>query len=189
MRICFEVVCLGVLLRCTVDVLFDCAMSAHRLSWESLDLFVLPKNFSYEDNYHRKFYYPKLVYERIRQRHTVKPSNGSAGSLSGISSSSSVPDLLEAFQAESGDVGLSDFTEFDDRTEAASLLSQRDRHKRRVPFSLGGSVDEEDGSAAGQKIEQDDNSSTSTDSVVTTSLASVSYGFSVYFYMEKNVSR
>jgi len=147
-------------------------MSAHRLSWESLDLHLLPKNFSYEDNYHRKFYYPKLVYERIRQRQqTVKPSNGSAGSLSGISSSSSVPDLLETFQAESGEVGLGDFSEFDERTENVGDLSQRDRRRRRVPFSLGESVDEE---ATGHMIEQDDNSSTSTDSVITTSIASVS---------------
>jgi len=152
-------------------------MSADRLSWESLDLQLLPKNFSYEENYHRKFYYPKLVYERIRQRQTVKPSNGSAGSLSGISSSSSVPDLLEAFQVESGEVGLSDFTDFDDGTENVGDLLQRDRRKRRVPFSLGGSIDEEDSSAASQLTDQDDNSSTSTDSVVTTSIASVSYSF------------
>jgi len=150
-------------------------MSAHRLSWESLDLHLLPKNFSYEDNYHRKFYYPKLVYERIRQRQqTLKPSNGSAGSLSGISSSSSVPDLLEAFQAESGgEFGLGDFPEFDARTENVGDSSQRDRRKRRVPFSLGESVDE-DRSTARHLNEQDDSSSTSTDSVVTTSIASVS---------------
>jgi len=146
-------------------------MSAHRLSWESLDLQLLPKNFSYEENYHRKFYYPKLIYERIRQRQTFKPSNGSAGSLSGISSSSSVPDLLEAFQAESG---LSDVTEFDDRSESASQLQCTERTVRRVPFCLGGSVDE-DSPTTSQTIERDGNSTTSEDSVVTASITSVSF--------------
>lgn len=154
-------------------------MSAHRLSWESLDLQLLPKNFSYEENYHRKFYYPKLVYERIRQRQTVRPSNGSAGSLSGISSSSSVPDLLEAFQVESGEVGLSDVVELDHRTENVGDLTQKNRKTKRVPFNLGESVDEEDRSATSQMIEHDDNSSTSGDSVTTTtSIASVSYSLS-----------
>lgn len=162
-------------------------MSTHRLSWESLDLQLLPKNFSYEDNYHRKFYYPKLVYDRIRQRQTVKPSNGSAGSLSGISSSSSVPDLLEALQAESGEVDLSDSTEFDVRTENVSDSSRRHRRNRWVPFCLGESVDEEGGSAVSQIIGQDDNSSSSTDSVVTTSIASVSYSLSVNFCNRKSL--
>jgi len=148
-------------------------MSAHRLSLESLDLFVLPKNFSYEENYHRKFYYPKLIYDRIRQRQTVRPSNGSAGSLSGMSSSSSVPDILEAFQAEIGEASLSDVMAFDDKSENVSESLQRDRKMRRVPFSLGESVDEEDSSAASQ-IECDDNSSSSGDSFITGSIASVS---------------
>lgn len=161
----------------------NCSMSAHRLSWESLDLQVLVKNFSYEDNYHRKFYYPKLVYDRVRQRQTVKQSNGSAGSLSGISSSSSVPDLLEAFQAESGEVGLPDVMAFDDRTDnVGDLSSQKDRKTRRVPFSLGESVDEEDSSATSQMVEHehDDNSSTTSgDSDITTGIASVSCCLSV----------
>jgi len=157
-------------------------MSSHRLSWESLDLQVLVKNFSYEENYHRKFYYPKLVYDRIRQRHTqtVGRSNGSSGSLSGISSSSSVPDLLEAYQAESGDLGLSDVMPFVDQTENVSESSQKDRKTKRVPFSLGESVDEEDSSAASQITEHDDNSSTASgDSDITASVTSVSYCFCI----------
>jgi len=150
-------------------------MSFNRLSWESLDLQLLPKNFSYEENYHRKFYYPKLVYERIRQRQTFRPSNGSAGSLSGISSSSSVPELLEAFQGETGEAGLSDVMDLDDRSESVGHLSRTDRTLKRVPFSLGESVDE-DSPTTSQIIERDDNSNstTSEDSVVTTSITSVS---------------
>jgi len=149
-------------------------MSAHRLSWESLDLQLLPKNFSYEEDYHRKFYYPKLVYERIRQRQTFRPSNGSAGSLSGISSSSSVPDLLEAYQAESGEAGTSDVMDLDVQNEKIGHLSCRARTVKRVPFSLGESLDE-DSPTTSQIIERDDNSTTSEDSVVTTSITSVSY--------------
>jgi len=146
-------------------------MSTQRLSWESLDLQLLPKNFSYEENYHRKFYYPKLVYERIRQRQTFRPSNGSAGSLSGISSSSSVPDILEAYQTEAG---LSDVSEFDDRSESAGHLSCSDRTVKRIPFSLGESL-EEDSPTTSQMFERDENSTTSEDSIVTTSITSVSY--------------
>jgi len=148
-------------------------MSSLRLSWESLDLQVLPKNFSYEENYHRKFYYPKLVYERIRQRQSFKPNNGSAGSLSGISSSSSVPDLLEAFQAESGEVNVSDIIDFEDRSEKISVLSQTDIAVRHVPFCLGESL-EEDSPTTNQLVEHGDNSLTSGHSVATTSIASVS---------------
>lgn len=147
-------------------------MSHHRLSWESLDLQVLPKNLSYEGNYHRKFYYPKLVYERVRQRQTIRPSNGSAGSLSGISSSSSVPDLLEAYLAESGEVGLSDVVEFDGSSENVGCPSRRDRTVRRVPFSLGESVDEDSPGTSRTRV-HDDSSSASADSSVT-SIASVS---------------
>jgi len=156
-------------------------MSTHRLSWESLDLQVLTKNLSYEDNYHRKFFYPKLVYDRVRQRQTVGLSNGSAGSLSGISSSSSVPDLLEAFQAESGEAVEPDVMAFDDRPEKVRDSSKKDKKVRRVPFSLGESVDEEDSSAAKQIVEHDDTSSTSGDSDTTASVASVSYCLSVHF--------
>jgi len=154
-------------------------MSAHRLSLESLDLHLLPKNFSYEENYHCKFYYPKLIYDRIRQRQTVRLSNGSAGSLSGMSSSSSVPDLLEAFQVDSGEVGLTDIVEFDNKTENVSDLSHRDRRTKRVPFSLGESVDEEGSSATGQTIERDDDSSASGDSAVITGITAVSCSLSV----------
>ena len=146
-------------------------MSTQRLSWESLDLQLLPKNFSYEENYHRKFYYPKLVYERIRQRQTFRPSNGSAGSLSGISSSSSVPDILEAYQTEAG---LSDVSEFDDRSESTGHLSCSDRTVKRIPFSLGESL-EEDSPTTSQMFERDENSTTSEDSIITTSITSVSY--------------
>jgi len=36
----------------------------------------LPKNFSYEENYHQKYYYPKLVLEKIKRRYAaMKPVN------------------------------------------------------------------------------------------------------------------
>jgi len=165
-------------------------MSTHRLDWESLDLQLLPKNFSYEDNYHRKFYYPKLVYERIRQRQTLRQSNGSAGSLSGISSSSSVPDLLEAYQYETGEAGLTDVMEFDDRSGHVGHLSCTDRTVKRVPFSLGGSLDE-DSPTTSQLIERDENSNStaSEDSVVTTSITSVSVNVLVFLLPVKKASR
>lgn len=50
----------------------------------------LPKNFSYEENYHQKYYYPRLILERIRQRYGSKSRRPSGG---GLSLSDSLPSL------------------------------------------------------------------------------------------------
>lgn len=100
------------------------------------ELEMLSKNLSYEGNYHRKIYYSKLVYDRVRQRKLALTGwpdvdlafntsfNYSRELCRGLSSSDSLPDLLPLSTSNISEHDGSATVQLDD-AEIHKLLRRR----------------------------------------------------------------
>jgi len=108
---------------------------------------VLTKNLSYEGGYHRRVFYPKLVYDQVMQRYAFVSSRSSSGSFSlRRSSSASLPDLVEALLHDAEKNVSSELTGLLTRRQSGStdnmLYHVPDNSSKHVPFDIGESQDD-----------------------------------------------